>query len=185
MAKIVLLYLFTKLKNMEFVIVRQQYNSKNCIVCGLENRLGLKTRFYETSTRELIAVCTPLPEHQGYLNRLHGGISSALLDETIGRAICCGEPEMIWGVTLDLTVKFRKPVPYGSELKIVGRITADGGRMFEGTGEIYLPDGEVAVTAHGKYLKVTLDKITDGNFDSSEEWGLLGDEPMPERITIR
>jgi acyl-coenzyme A thioesterase PaaI-like protein len=169
---------------MEFEIVRQQYNSKNCIVCGLENRLGLKTRFYETATQEVIAVCTPLPEHQSYPNRLHGGISSALLDETIGRAICCGAPDMIWGVTLDLSVKFRKPVPYGSELKIVGRITVDEGRIFEGSGEIYLPDGEVAVTAHGKYLKVSLDKITDSNFDTSGEWGLLAEESMPARITI-
>ena len=169
---------------MEFEIVRRQYNSKNCIVCGLENSLGLKARFYETVTNELIALCTPFPEHQGYPNRLHGGISSALLDETIGRAICCGVPDMIWGVTLDLTVKFRKPVPYGSELKIVGRITNGNGRIYEGTGELYLPSGEVAVTAHGKYMKVTLDKMTDGNFDSSGEWGVIEDEPMPERITI-
>jgi uncharacterized protein (TIGR00369 family) len=159
---------------MEFEIVRQQYNSKSCIVCGLENRLGLRTRFYETATRELIAVCTPAPEHQGYPNILHGGISSALLDETIGRAISCGEPETIWGVTLDLTVKFRKPVPYGSELKIVGRVTVDGGRIYEGTGEIFLPTGEVTVTAHGKYLKVTVDKLTESNIDSSEEWGFTG-----------
>ena len=169
---------------MEFEIVRQQYNSKNCIVCGLENRLGLKTRFYEAATGELIAVCTPSPEHQSYPNRLHGGISSALLDETIGRAVCCGAPDMIWGVTLDLTVKFRKPVPYGNEIKIVGRITADKGRIFEGVGEIYLPDGEVAVTAHGVYMKATVDKITDGNFDTSGEWGLLGEEPMPAKIII-
>jgi uncharacterized protein (TIGR00369 family) len=169
---------------MEFEIVRQQYNSKNCFVCGLENRLGLKTRFYETATRELIAVCTPTSEHQGYPNILHGGISSALLDETIGRAISCGEPETIWSVTLDLAVKFRKPVPYGSELKIVGRVTADTGRIYEGTGELYLPDGEVAVTAHGKYLKVKLDKVTESNLDSSGEWVLSMEKPMPERITI-
>jgi len=169
---------------MEFEIVRRQYNSKNCIVCGLENSLGLKTRFFETATNELIALCTPLPEHQGYPNRLHGGISSALLDETIGRAICCGASEMIWGVTLELSVKFRKPVPYGSELKILGRITTEQGRVFEGTGEMYLPGGEVAVTAHGKYLRMTVDKITDSNFDSSGEWSVIEDEPMPERIII-
>jgi len=170
---------------MEFEIVRQQYSSKNCIVCGLENRLGLKTRFYETTTRELIAVCTPLLEHQGYPNRQHGGISSALLDETIGRAICCGMTDMIWGVTLELTVKFKKPVSYGSELKIVGRITNDRGRIFEGTGELYLPDGELAVTAQGKYMKVSVDKITEGNFEHSGEWGFFVEEPMPERITIK
>ena len=63
-------------------------------------------------------------------------------------------------------------------------ITADKGRIFEGTGELYLPNGEIAVTAHGKYLKMTVDKITDSNFDSSGEWGIIEDEPMPERILI-
>ena len=169
---------------MEFEIVKRQYNSKNCIVCGLENSLGLKTRFFETATNELIALCTPLPEHQGYPNWVHGGISSALLDEAIGRAICCGASEIIWGVTLELTVKFRKPVPYSSEIKILGRITNEEGRVYEGTGEIYLPGGDVAVTAHGKYLKMPANKITDINLDSSREWEVIVDEPMPERITI-
>ncbi|MDR2584935.1 MAG: PaaI family thioesterase [Prevotellaceae bacterium] len=170
---------------MEFEIVRQQYNSKNCIVCGLENRLGLRTRFYEAITRELIAVCTTLPEHQGYPNLLHGGVSSALLDETIGRAISCGELEVVWGLTIDLAVKFRRPVPYGGELKIVGRITADHGRIFEGTGELYLPNGEIAVTARGRYMKMTLNKITKADLEGSGEWGLFDKEPMPERISIK
>lgn len=167
-----------------YKIVGRQYNSRNCIVCGLHNEIGLKAAFFETESNELIAVCTPRLEHQSYPNRLHGGISAALLDEVIGRAMCIGNPDMVWGVTLDLAMKYRKPVPYGVEIKIIGRITKDRGRMVEGTGEIYLPGGELAVSASGLYMKQPVTKITDGNFDESDEWGLLPDCPMPDYIDI-
>ena len=168
---------------MEYKIKKRQYNSKNCFVCGLGNPMGLKTRFYETESGELIALCTPKLEHQSYPNRLHGGVSSALLDETIGRAICINYGEMVWGVTLDLHVKFRKPVPYGVMLKVIGRITKDKGRLFEGSGELVLPSGEVAVEAHGLYMKQSVEAIAGGDF-TDNEWGFSADEEMPETIEI-
>ena len=72
---------------MEHKIVNAQNVSKNCLVCGVDNRFGLKTSFYETDNNELVAVFTPLVEHQSYPGVTHGGISAAILDETIGRAI--------------------------------------------------------------------------------------------------
>ena len=50
----------------------------------------------------------------------------------------------------------------------MGRITRDTRRLFEGTGEIVLDDGTVAVEASGKYLKMTLGEITDDDFDQRE-----------------
>ena len=59
----------------------------------------------------------------------------------------------------------------------------ENSRMFEGTGEIILPNGDVAVTAHGKYLKVPLEKITD--FDIEEnEWRVVDLETDPKEIEI-
>ena len=50
----------------------------------------------------------------------------------------------------------------------MGRITRDTRRLFEGTGEILLEDGSVAVEATGKYLKMTLGEITDDDFERRE-----------------
>ena len=50
----------------------------------------------------------------------------------------------------------------------MGRITRDTRRLFEGTGEILLEDGSVAVEASGKYLKMDLGEITDDDFDQRE-----------------
>lgn len=152
--------------------------SRMCMVCGVENSAGLHARFYELDNGELAAVFTPREEHQGYPGRLHGGIASTILDEAIGRAINITDPDA-WGVTIELTVRYRKPVPLGDEIVAHTRITKDSGRIFEGAGEIRLDDGSVAVEARGRYLRLPIDKIADGDFES--EW-FADDGPMPETV---
>jgi len=160
---------------MKHRVTGKQPNSKMCMVCGLKNVAGVKASFYELDSGELVALFTPRAEHQSYPGRLHGGITTALLDETIGRAIRAKAGEEIWGVTLEFTTQFRKPVPIGVELRAVGRIVKDRGRIFEGTGEILLPDGEVAATGSGKYLKLPIKKISDFNVED-QEWTVT---PLP------
>jgi acyl-coenzyme A thioesterase PaaI-like protein len=157
-----------------------------CLVCGADNPFGLYGRFYELTGRddaagsgespageggaagpELLGLFTPRDEHQSYPGRLHGGVSSAILDETIGRAIRIAHPEE-WGVTAEFTIRFRKPVPLDEKIRCVARITRDTSRLFEGTGEIVLADGSVAVSARGKYLKMPLEAIAEGGMDESE-----------------
>lgn len=164
-------------------IVGKQHNSKMCFVCGLKNKFGIHAHFYVTKENELIALFTPSEEHQSYPGRMHGGIASAILDETIGRAILNKYETEVWGVTIELNVNYKKPVPLNEELKVVGRITSENSRFFEGTGEIVLKSGETAVTASGKYLKVPLEKITD--FDKEEnEWRIVPTDKDPKEIEI-
>lgn len=162
-------------------VSRKQHNSRMCFVCGLKNGAGLQASFYETDDGCLVGLFTPQEEHQSYPGRLHGGIASTILDETIGRAIMINSGSEIWGVTLELTVVYKKPVPLGVELKVVGRITGQSSRLFSGTGEIVLPDGVVAVTATGKYMKVSLERIAD--FDAAEfEWAVVPQKGDPADI---
>ena len=139
-----------------------------CFVCGMQNDFGLHASFFETDANELVALITPTEKHQSYPGRMHGGVAAAILDETIGRAIANGKIDQVWGVTLELTTKFRKPIRLDQELRIVGRVLKDGPRFFEGTGEIVLENGDIAVSAVGKYLKVPFDKITDAVMDDSD-----------------
>ncbi len=164
-------------------ITRKQYNSKLCFICGLKNNSGLQASFYETEGGELIATFVPTLEHQSYPGRLPGGLASAILDETMGRAILVGNDKEIWGLTIELNVTYKKPIPLGVELKVVARISEENSRFFHGTGEIVLPNGEVAVMARGKYLKAPLEKIAD--FDRDEnEWAVVASEHDPETIEI-
>jgi uncharacterized protein (TIGR00369 family) len=166
---------------MKHTIKGAQNISKNCLVCGVENQYGLKTRFYETEQNEVIALFRPQDVHQSYPNITHGGISATILDETIGRAIMAFHDSETFGVTIELNVKYKRPVPYGVELKAIGRITKDSGRIFEGSGEIYLPDGSLAVTAAGKYMKRKLVQIADPGFVENE-W--FAAEDYPEEISL-
>lgn len=167
---------------MRYKITNSQNISKHCLVCGIDNRFGLKTRFYETENGELIALFKPIAEHQSYPNVTHGGISAAILDEVIGRAIMMTADSSTFGVTIELKVRYKKPVPLGTELKAIGRITRDSGRLFEGTGELYLPSGEVAVEAEGRYMKRRLDQITNTDFVDNE-W-FRPQEDLPEEIPL-
>ncbi len=154
--------------------MRKQPNSKMCFVCGMKNVAGLKAFFYELDDGSVMAKFTPQEIHQGYPGRLHGGVAAAILDETIGRALMVKYGETVWGVTAELRLRFHKAVPLGEELRVIGRITRDTRRIFEGEGELLLPDGTVAVSAYGKYIKLPLEQISD--FDPEEqEWRVVPD----------
>jgi acyl-coenzyme A thioesterase PaaI-like protein len=146
--------------------MNKQPNSFHCFICGVKNVAGVHVRFYETTSAEgkaeVLARFTGRHQHQGYPNRMHGGVITGILDETIGRAINIGDGvgiPNVWGVTVELGVKFHQPVPLDVELTARGRITQMGRRSFAGTGELYLPDGTVAVSAEGKFVQLTLERI--------------------------
>ena len=168
---------------MKHKVLKKQHISKMCFVCGVKNDFGLHANFYETDANELVALINPSDQHQGYPGRMHGGIAATILDETIARSICNGKDEQKWGVTLELKTKFRKPVPLGQELKIVGRVTNEGNRSFEGTGEIVLPNGEIAVSAEGKYMKVNIERIANGS-RVNDDWFFVDSPDDPLEIEI-
>jgi len=163
---------------MRYRVKGKQENSKMCFVCGLKNPAGLRACFYELDGGELLARFRAGEEHQGYPGRLHGGIAAAILDETIGRVIMRRGSQTFWFVTLEFGIRYRKPIPLGEELRARGRLGGEKGRIFEGSGEILLPDGSVAAEGWGKYLKTPLEGIS--GLDSEQlEWRVVsaGDDP--------
>jgi len=169
---------------MRYKVTRKQPNSKMCLVCGLRNEFGLYTSFYELENGELMALFKPREVHQSYPGRLHGGIVSTILDETIGRAIMISHSQEFWGVTMEITVRFKRPVPLNEELRVIGRITRDSKRIFEGTGEILLPDGTVAAEGQGKYMKLSLEQIADFNVDE-QDWRVVVGSDDPEFVEFQ
>jgi len=145
---------------MKYKVNRKQHVSKNCFVCGIENHDSLKTKFYELENGDLMSMSTPSVIHQSYPDRIHGGVLSAILDEIIGRAIMIEEPDA-WGVTVELNVKYKKPVPLDKPVKAIARITRNSRLIFEGTGEILLEDGSVAATGYAKYVKMSFNKLAN------------------------
>ncbi|MEG1547670.1 MAG: PaaI family thioesterase [Clostridia bacterium] len=163
-------------------VVKKHNNAKYCIVCGVDNSMGLHARFYEMEDGTMAALASASSNHQSYPGRVHGGVITALLDETIGRVINIPEPET-WVVTGELAVRFKKPVPYDVPLLITSRLTSNSKRMFEGEGEIRLQNGDIAASATGKYVKLALDAIAD--FEAAgDSWERYDLEDDPAEIDI-
>ena len=167
---------------MKYKVLKKQNSSKSCLVCGIKNELGLKARFYQLENGELVSIFNSREFHQSYPGRVHGGISATILDETIGRAISIKD-ESIWGVTGSLEIRYKKPVPVDCDIITVARITRDTRKLFEGEGEIILPNGEIAVTASAKYVKMPIEKIAD-EVDMQEEWLDIPDDDPVQYIEI-
>ena len=142
---------------MKYKVSNKQDNSTKCFICGKENPIGLHAHFYELETNEVACIFTTEENHEGHPGILHGGIISAVLDETMGRVMLIDrQPTPVY--TIELTIKYLKTVPSCVKLTALGRITLAEGRLHETTGEIYLPSGEIAATAVGKYLDVRSSK---------------------------
>jgi len=132
--------------------MKRQPNSRLCFVCGMENPIGLKVVFGEEDKR-VWAKFTPREEHQGFPGILHGGLTGALLDEAMGRCLMVGGEER-WMVSARLEVRYKKPIPIGEPLTVMGEVVQDRGRLIETQGEIRLKDWSLAAEAKGTYMRV-------------------------------
>jgi len=131
----------------------KQPSSRHCFVCGVENPVGLHLAFYNTDAEEVVAEVTIPDAYQGYPGVVHGGIVACLLDEAAGRSAMGGD---IWRlmVTARLSIHYRKPVPTGQPLRLVGRVESRRGRLADAHSEIHLPDGTVGAEAEALLVDV-------------------------------
>jgi len=143
-----------------------------CFVCGIENPIGLKLKFYTDDQGRCITHFRPRQEHQGYPGHLHGGLISTLLDETMGRVLT---GQNVWAMTGQLEVRFRKPVPLDQELTIVGELIHSRSRVYEARGEIRLPDGTVLAEGSGLYIRIP-DEVVEKARSELDFWQVIPDE---------
>lgn len=155
--------------------MKKQPNSRMCFICGMKNIAGVHVAFYEQDDGTVLARFTGQDVHQGYPGRFHGGVLAGILDEALGRTLSTVYGDEAMGVTVELTTRYRKPVPLGVELTATARLVTDRLRAYESIGEILLPDGTVAVEARGKFVKLADTALAQFDPDA-EEWRVWPDE---------
>jgi uncharacterized protein (TIGR00369 family) len=169
---------------MKFKVLKKQNVIDYCMVCGIKNNFGLKANFYELENKEVVSIFQARREHQSYPGQIHGGIVAAILDETIGRVILVDTPE-IWALTVNISIKYHKPIPVGVELKVFGRIDRHKRQFYEGSGELVLQDGTIGATATGTYIKIPVSQVQNMGKDMNLAvmgWKLYPSEADPEYI---
>ncbi len=131
----------------------KQPNSNHCFVCGRENPFGLHLEFYETTPGEVVVEYTVPEQFQGYPGVVHGGVVAAMLDEVTGRVHMGGYPPRFM-FTARLDIHYRKNVPIGKPLRIVGHAGKSRERTAIATGQIFGPDGELLADAEAVLVNV-------------------------------
>lgn len=118
-------------------------------------RLGVD--FYCEPDGRVIGTGRLNQEQEGPPGYSHGGVLSALLDEAMGAAAwLAGHPVL----AANLNIDFRRPVPLGVEIKVIGRADSVEGRKIYTSGIIYLPGESIA--AEGKGLFVVAPDLFSG-----------------------
>ncbi len=124
---------------------------EGCLVCGQPdvNPSTLNRRF--KVTEDGVEVSFQADSRQaGYKGVVHGGIITALLDETIGWAVAVERKKLF--MTAEITVRFVRPLPVGLAVIVRGRPLEHKSRYSIAEGEIVDADGLIYAKASGKFF---------------------------------
>jgi uncharacterized protein (TIGR00369 family) len=132
--------------------VKELPHTHSCFVCGESNPLGLKLRF-ETDGCFVQARFRPRPEHIGFKNVVHGGLTATVLDEIMVWA--CAVRTRQFAFCAELNVRFLNPLLPGEEVIVTGELTANRkNRIFEAKATVRNASGQTLADATGKYLPI-------------------------------
>lgn len=145
-------------------IISKQNNSHNCIICGMDNTLGVKGQFYNMEDGSVGALFTFRSEHQSYPGRVHGGMLATMIDELAERVLWTDRPDCI-AVTMDINVRYKKPVPYDVPLKGRGVYTKKLSRAYSAKCYIADDNNEILAEGEARYLIMPTEKITDADME--------------------
>jgi acyl-coenzyme A thioesterase PaaI-like protein len=145
-------------------------------VCGLLNPLGLHLVFENSASGEVTAAYTVPEMYQGYPGVVHGGIVAAMLDELAGRSFMGGDPPRFM-FTARLQIRYRRNVPVGQPLRLVGRAGTSRGRTAEATSAIYGPEGDLLAEGQVLLVDVPPDALDFGGVEALG-WRVYADEEL-------
>ncbi len=122
----------------------------NCVVCSSSNEHGLGLSFRSLPDGSVEAMFDCNRAYQGYLNVLHGGISSTLLD---GAMTNCLFAHGIHAVTAELNIKFLHPIVCCQSVTVLAWISRSSSKLHLLAAELS-QNGQIMATATGKFVRI-------------------------------
>ncbi len=102
--------------------------------------------------------------YEGPPGHVHGGYIAAMFDELLGFAQgFSGQP----GVTGTLTIRYRRPTPLKTDLRLVGTFDRIEGRKIYTTGKMYA-NGELTADATGVFVMISKERYKEIGDKSTE-----------------
>ena len=154
----------------------RQPNSHHCFVCGVNNSFGLKITFTNSGPGEISAEYTVPEQYQGYPGVVHGGIVAAMLDEMAGRSHMGGDPPRFM-YTARLEIHYRRNVPVGEPLHLVGKAGKSRRRTATATSAIYDAEGNLLAEADALLVDVPEEVVNSTDLDELG-WKVYTDEEL-------
>ena len=140
------------------------YNKEKnqCFGCCPENPIGLHMVFYEDGDY-IVSNWHPEKNYQGWVNTMHGGILSTLIDEVCGWVVT--RKLQTSGYTVQLNVKFRKAVPTTEpELTIKAKVAKQVRNLVYINAEITNSKGELCNEGEAVYFLMNQEKAKEMGF---------------------
>ena len=130
-----------------------------CFGCAPENPQGLHMEFYEDG-EDIVAFWEPESHYQGWLETLHGGIQTTMMDELAGWVVL--RKLQTSGMTSRLDARFLKSISTREpRLMIRGRIKEQKRNAIFIETEIYNSQNELCSRADNVYFVVTKEQATE------------------------
>ena len=108
-------------------------NDGYCFGCGPQNPIGLGLTF-DWDGDVYTALWTPQREHQGWADRVHGGLLALILDEALSRAAL--EAHGLHWVTAELTTRLHAPAAIGEPLRVTAWVQSARSKLIVCAGEV-------------------------------------------------
>ena len=121
-----------------------------CFACGRGNPDGMQLPIEVDKKGARFKYVIP-ERYQGWVGITHGGIVATMLDELLAWST---KPRGYSTVTAEISVRFRKPVPLGKEIRGEGWITGEEGRLVFARSRLVDNKGTVLAEATGKLWKI-------------------------------
>ena len=126
-----------------------------CFVCGPKNPIGLKLDFHFDG-KIIKTEFVPLKEHQGYMDIVHGGIVSTLLDEVMVKlAIALDMP----AVTAQMDIRLKKALGVGWKITVSAEIIKETKKILTSYAKAVTDDDVIVADATGKLIKIQESRI--------------------------
>lgn len=162
-------------------VIGKQRNSRMCFICGMDNLIGLRAQFYNMEDGSVMTPFVFRKEHQSFPERVHGGLAATMIDELGLRAMWAkDQSEESFGVTMSLSVKYRKPVPYDEELLARGIVVKESPKFVTIDAGIYDREGRLLVNGEAVYIKLSPEQIVSEAVDTHDEMCYLIEDDVRE-----
>ena len=126
----------------------KQEEHLHCLLCGQNNRRGLKLDFQPTADGGVETSLECSKTLQGYKDIIHGGVISALLDSVMTN---CLFAHGIKALTAELKIRFSSPVKAKGTLRLKALIEKSFAHFYMLKAEL-CQGGSVKAKATGKFI---------------------------------